>query len=302
MTLLKRHTLITVRDPMLYTGRLVAFIFVNVFFGIVYVKSRDRVQDQALNRMFLIPWMIGVPACFSVIAVYVYNLEYFAVKKEIKDGMYSPAAYLLANAILQLPLIFVISFFALCVGTYGIANYDAGGMPTMVCIFAACLWSFECCAQFFAVAFADPLVGMLGFMNVWFANFLFSGMFIAAADVVWPFRLFCYILPLGHSMTAMIYTEYHKKEWSGAVLDATDARGFSCDADVSTMNCYGRTGLQVLDSLHDNYDMVRSSDVVGEKVLYVILAGLFFKACYAAVLVLKTRGSSAKLKPAAASS
>jgi hypothetical protein len=41
-----------VRDPTLYIGRMVMFLCSMIFFAIIYVKARDRVQGQVLARMW----------------------------------------------------------------------------------------------------------------------------------------------------------------------------------------------------------------------------------------------------------
>jgi len=45
----------------------------------------------------------------------------------------------------------------------------------------------------------NVILGMMNYMSLWFSAFLFSGLFVRIPDVIWPFRLFCYILPLGYT-------------------------------------------------------------------------------------------------------
>ena len=46
MTLFRRHGLLVFRDPTLYVARAVMFLNACIFFGIIYIKSREREQDQ----------------------------------------------------------------------------------------------------------------------------------------------------------------------------------------------------------------------------------------------------------------
>jgi len=62
----------------------------DIFFGIIYIKSRDRAQDQVTNKMFLCIWFIGVPCNLAVIAVWAYNAEFNTTRREMKNGMVSP--------------------------------------------------------------------------------------------------------------------------------------------------------------------------------------------------------------------
>mmetsp|Transcript_38590 Transcript_38590/g.89093 ORF Transcript_38590/g.89093 Transcript_38590/m.89093 type:complete len:123 (+) Transcript_38590:404-772(+) len=48
-------------------------------------------------------WFIGVPCNLAVIAVWAYNAEFKAIRREMKNGMVSPMAYVIANSLLQLP-------------------------------------------------------------------------------------------------------------------------------------------------------------------------------------------------------
>jgi hypothetical protein len=72
------------------------------------VRSRRRTlatvegrAAQVTNRMFLAEWLISVPACMGACAVFALNHEFLAVRREIKNGAYSPWAYLISNAIFQ---------------------------------------------------------------------------------------------------------------------------------------------------------------------------------------------------------
>jgi ABC-type multidrug transport system ATPase subunit len=191
--MLSRHGVLTMRDPMppcpmLYMGRMIGFLFTCIFFAVVYIDARDRVQDQVLYRFFLIVWYVGVPMNLSLLVTYSYNEEYFAIWKEVMNGMVNPAAYVVSKSIIELPMMFVLSFFALSVGLYGMADFDPDYFFTMIFVHAVALWSFECMGQLFAVQFDNPLLGMLQMQNMWFSAFLFSEFFLPQDNVIWPFR------------------------------------------------------------------------------------------------------------------
>ena len=125
MALFRRHGLLVFRDPTLYVAR--AFMFLNacVFFGIIYIKSRERDQDQIFSRMWLLVWHIGVPTSLGVVAVYSYNEEFSAIKREIKNGMLRPFSYLFSNALIQIPLMLFLGMCAISVSGYGMADWYA---------------------------------------------------------------------------------------------------------------------------------------------------------------------------------
>ena len=43
--------------------------------------------------------------------------------------------------------------------------------------------------QVLSVAVLNPLVGILGYISIWFASFLFSGFFLPENDVPWPLKV-----------------------------------------------------------------------------------------------------------------
>lgn len=55
-----RCWLLIIRDPILYLGRLVAFLFVNVFFAFVYWNARPFVQERTVDKMWINVWFCAV--------------------------------------------------------------------------------------------------------------------------------------------------------------------------------------------------------------------------------------------------
>jgi len=68
---------------MVYLGRAIMFCLVCSFFAIIYIGTREREQDQASSKLFLLMWHAGVPTNLAVIATYAYNTEFFTIKKEV---------------------------------------------------------------------------------------------------------------------------------------------------------------------------------------------------------------------------
>lgn len=287
--LLRRQALLILRDPTAYTGRMIVNLFSCCFFALVYVHTRDRIQEQAFNKMFLSLWFIGVPANLGVVATFSLNLEFATVKRDVKEGCYHLGSYILANAVMQIPLMFVLSICAMTVGAYGIAAWQIANYMPMILVFAVTLWSFECVAQFFSVLFQNPLLGMLNFMQFWFAAFLFSGLMVPEEDVIWPLRALNKVSPLKYCARSMAYLEFHGTDWQGAELDASEPRGFTCPG-IPILECFGRTGAQVLDSLGTNFKSISSENTLTEDVAIMVAVALFFKCLFAAAAVWNCRG------------
>ena len=86
MTLMKPHWTITYRDPSVYVGRMAMFLMACIFFAVIYIEARTRNQEQIFARMWLVMCFLGVPTSLGVVATYVANEEFFAIKREVKNG------------------------------------------------------------------------------------------------------------------------------------------------------------------------------------------------------------------------
>ncbi|KAJ1420215.1 ABC-2 type transporter-domain-containing protein [Ochromonadaceae sp. CCMP2298] len=296
-TMFRRHTLLAVRDPMLYTGRTVTFLFCTVFFAIIYIKARERTQDQILPRMFFNMFILGVPSCLCVVAVYAYNIEFNAIKREVKNGMVSPVSYLLTNTLLTIPFMFLFGISALGVSAYGMLNYNADRFGSLLLIYASYMFCFESIAQILSVAFENPLIGMLGYMGAWFNAFLFCGLFIKLTSIVWPFQVFAYILPLKYAVQAMIYQEFIDTTFEGAALcDPSSSGCQSHSGDTGTEDgwicsgseeCWGRTGRQILDSVHPMLDVINPNVITAENIGILLALAMAAKIGYVVLMTLR---------------
>ena len=286
MTLMKRHWTITYRDPSVYVGRMAMFLMACMFFAIIYIEARTRNQEQVFARMWLVMWFLGVPTSLGVVATYVANEEFFAIKREVKNGMVHPVAYLLANSLIQIPFMIILSLFAMSIPAYAMVDWYGPHFVQTIMMYALTLWSFEAAAQLFSVMFDNPLLGMLSYMNLWFAGFLFSGIMIREGDVVWPFRAFGYITFLKWAIKNMVYLDFIDATWIGAVDDATTAKGFSCG---SSPLCFGRTGAEVLASLHDSYDAIEATDELVKNAMILLGIGIGYKLAYCILFVRKSQ-------------
>jgi hypothetical protein len=103
--------------------------------------------------------------------------------------MVSAVSYILAKTVLVVPIMFVFAIFALGIPGYVVQDFPASSFGIGIILWAVLIYSFECAAECFAVLFDDPIIGMLQFMNLWFACFLFAGFLIPLDDLYWPFTV-----------------------------------------------------------------------------------------------------------------
>lgn len=301
MIMLKRVCSLSFRDPMIYTGRMAIFLMCTIFFAIVYIHTRVRNQEQALQRFWFIIWCCGVPSNMGIIAVYVFNQEFFSIKKEVKNGMVNKTAFLIANSIVQIPMMFLLSLAVLPVACYGIINFYGKHFGEMWLIYSLTMYAFEALAQLMSVAFSNPLLGMMQYVNLWFCSFLFCGIFLPVENIIWPFRVLSYILPYRYTFQAMGYQEFSGTTWHGAVectYGSSDTNclegGFKCAEGTQT--CYGYTGDQVLKTIQGRFAVINDQDNFGPYIGVLIAIAVVCKFSYILLLAKKTSEES-KISP-----
>jgi ABC-type multidrug transport system ATPase subunit len=295
LTLVRRQGILYFRDPTIYTGRLLVFFATCIFFAIVYIKSKDRNQSQIVPRMWLIQWMLCVPCMFGVVAVYGYSEEAAAIKREVKNGMLHPTAYLTANFILQVPSMFLLGVAALSVAGYGIGQWQSEQYFLMLTVWAVSLWCYESTAQVLSVVTSQPLLGMLLFLVIWFSSFLFNGILIDVDDVPWPFKILTYIFPYKYSLRSMTAIEFLGTSFEGAIETPLSPVGFICNVGANA--CFGATGKQVLTSLGTVFRSI-SPDVNITNDLGILFAiGSVMKILYLLLFIRHTSAAKKVILP-----
>lgn len=99
--------------------------------------------------------------------MYALNEEFKSVLRESKNGMVSPASYILAKSIMVLPCIYVMSLSALVIPGFLIQDITWSAFGPATILWSAIFFCFECLAECLAVWIEDPIMGMLQFMNFW---------------------------------------------------------------------------------------------------------------------------------------
>lgn len=237
--------------------------------------------------MWLIIWFMGVPANMGVVAVYAYNAEFNSVRKEIKNGMCSPSAYLLAKSILEIPLMFFFAICALGPAAYGLANFNGDDFFLYVLIWTSAIYAWEAMAEVLALSFDNPLFGMMQFMGLWFSAFLYGGFLIPGDDMVWPLKVFYYILPIKYSVRSMVWAEYHQSTWDACKGSATPGT-YQSNGEL----CYGKDGKDVLETLNSIFPLFSAENEVLGDIMFCICIAVVFKIIYCVMLIQKSKASS----------
>jgi len=297
--LTNRSLVVAKREPLAYLVRLGANFSATLFFGIIYIETRDKVQAQVMSRTFFLMFCMGIPMQFILVSNFIYHFQWLSLKKEVKDGMYHPAASALASFVVQMPMMFVLAMSSL-LPMFVLGDLAWSSFPVVLAIYAVTFWAFEGLAQWLSV-FPNVILCLFAFLNMYFIAFLFCGMFVDFEDVIWPLRAFCYFLPLGWSLESYMYALYHDlPEHSGATActpgdtlpngGVCTAQGFYCYSaeDPAGAVCYGGTGDQILNSLSVQFTIFGDEGNYARNFGFVIAFGAFCRVCYVAAIYVLT--------------
>ena len=311
-----------------------------------FLSSRDLTQQEVQIRAFFLMFALGIPAQFMMVTVFAEYFTVVSIRREVKDGMYHPAAAAIASWIIQVPFMvrhpllilrclarplhsylqaclaclltqsspdrthgapqFVLSSCAL-VPAFAVGNLHWPAFGMALLIHAALFWSFEGMAQAQALE-PSPLLGLMNFMNLFFMAFLFCGMFVSPDDVIWPFKLFTYIMPLLWTMKAFLHAVFTNSPAYAGVLPCTAGTmlsvdylnpvtgmnttrgayclshkgrpGYYCPEDPDGYLCFGANGADILDSLGARFTIFDSDVSYATCIVYVLLFGAFFRLIY----------------------
>eukprot|EP00928_Gymnodinium_smaydae_P025791 TRINITY_DN20444_c0_g1_i2.p1 TRINITY_DN20444_c0_g1~~TRINITY_DN20444_c0_g1_i2.p1 ORF type:complete len:671 (-),score=148.62 TRINITY_DN20444_c0_g1_i2:158-2146(-) len=289
-TIFSRQSLLSVRDPTLYVGRMGMFIVCNVFFAVIYWKARQKEQQYVNPHFFLIGWFIAIPTLLSVIVVFAQNEEFHLVKKEIKNGLLKTGAYLVASTLLTIPYMLVLSLCSLGLPAV-VAGWQLSVLPSQIGIFALTLWCFEQMGKFMGVSFPNPMIGALAMMGLWFASFLFMGSFLQEEFIIDPLQILMKVLPLKWTHSSIAYSEFIGTTWPDAELSSESPVGFVCPG-IPDMVCSGHTGEQVLRTLSLSFSDATPHDPRWESVIHLVCIGFAFKILMIVVVLYKSRVTS----------
>lgn len=239
--LLARLARMTLRDPALYSARWAFAQMACLVFAFTYWHVRERTQSQVVPRIFLLAWSFGGPAFMSVVVIAVYNLDFLVYVKEVRNGLYSPAAYMIAQMSIMVPCLLALSFFALS-PLYAVVGYSWQGALGIWLAHAAVMLFSECLAQLLGVCFGHFLFGMVAYVGISFVAFLQCGAIVSVSSIVWPLRWIHYVDPWNLCLRAMV-----KFDFQHEVFEGYGEKGELCAGGFSL--CLGREGPDVLDTL-----------------------------------------------------
>jgi hypothetical protein len=268
----------------LYLGRAIVFLVFNTIFALVYFKARKYVQEQALNKLWINIWHVGVASNMGVVAVYALNDEFKSIIREAKNGMTSPMTYALAKSILVIPIIFIFAIFALGIPSVLIMDFPGDKFGRSILLWSALMYVFECAAECFSVWLVDPILGMLAYTSYWFGFFLFSGFLISVDDLVYPFKIFYYVFPFSYYIRSQLYNLLIDSKW-----EPCDPLNNISNSPVCELN---PTGDNILRAIGLSYPVIEAKDTYWQDLATLVALAVAFKLAYVAGVYMSTSKAS----------
>ena len=141
------------------------------------------------------------------------------------------------------------------------------------------------------------------------ANFLFMGYMFSVSDVSWPFQVLFYLYPFFWTNRALSWSMLKWSLADGATTVGCESAGVAeclynqidgeilvpgwrCPDIQSGAHCWGRTGSQLLDSLHLKYEFVSSDPEYFTCIAIMCVMMVIIFTSYIGMMVSRCRASS----------
>eukprot|EP00928_Gymnodinium_smaydae_P062204 TRINITY_DN4611_c0_g2_i2.p1 TRINITY_DN4611_c0_g2~~TRINITY_DN4611_c0_g2_i2.p1 ORF type:complete len:663 (+),score=36.44 TRINITY_DN4611_c0_g2_i2:223-1989(+) len=275
------------RNPAAFIGRLIMSSFMVAFVSVAYSGARNRTQEEVLDRMWVCMWIQQLPAFFCVGAVPSFARESLCFRKEVKNGLYSPGSYFLADCLVNVPFWFILSFVSI--------------LPAFVILdlnwkHFHCIWFLtgvfagfcDTVAQLCGTAFRSTTVGVMAFVGQTIMCMIFNGTLLTRIDsVTWALRWIFYIVPSKYSFRSAM-----RLEFDGLMFDGFD---HCLDPRISpmqraTMTCWGETGNQIVSSLSKSmFPVLTTEETLGLDLAIIAGELLLLKLIHVVLLYAASR-------------
>ena len=150
--LLRRHGVLVLRNPLIYSLRTGALVIILVFLAILFIAARERTQAVALDRIWMHMFQCGIAGMMGMTMVFVQGEEFAIVCQEFKNGIVSIRAYALSNFVLQLPCLVLYVLVSVSIGITGAAGSPGESFVELCSVYLAVILVFEYLAQTLAVS------------------------------------------------------------------------------------------------------------------------------------------------------
>jgi len=273
------------RNPIAFGGRLALSSALVALVCFAYTGARERTQKQVLDRLWALNWVLQLPAFLCVGAVPNFACEYACYRKEVKNGMYQPLAYLLADTCVNVPVWFLLSLVSSLTG-FLILDFNWGHYLEMWLLISCYVGWSDTFAQLCGTLFSNVALGTMFFILQTIMNMIFNGTLLTQTESVSPMlRWLFYAVPSKYCFRSSVLLEFDGSVFSGFGECSNPTVPV---AQRVRMPCYGSEGIDVVNALSGTLFPVLSTENTLAFDLGVIVGQLaVLKLVHALVLTLK---------------
>jgi len=262
-----------IRNPLSFFGRIIVSCFSVAFVSFAYLGVRQRSQEQVLDHVYLTMWLQQLPAFLCVGAVPAFSREYLCFHKEVKNGLYHPLCYFIADALVNIPFWFVLSLISILPG-FCILDLNWQHL-LQIWVLISCFvgWS-DTVAQLCGTLFRNTAMATMVFILQTLVNMVFNGMLLVGTEnVPWVLRWLFYVVPSKYSFRSGVTLEFQGLLFSGfdRCMDVSVP-----SAQRARMTCWGAKGIDVVYALRSKVLPVLTTENTLKDDLTLILGQLFF--------------------------
>jgi hypothetical protein len=271
-TLVARSSVLVVKDPTLLFGRVAAMALTELVLALLYTQTREYVQEQVAMRLNYAIIFVACTCFNSLIVVIRMASEVGPIRSEMRSGMYTAAPFVSSTLCLQVPLMLVAAAVGMLLPAFLIGNWPWVSFGPLLLIVAAMILYFDALAEMLSILITNVATSIVVVSMVIMMHVFFAGFFVQPSLVPMPLVLLIYINPVYHCSAAFAYAIFiHTPPYDGVLpCTADDAatqpmcatRSFYCPGVTVGTGCLGRTGDEILTSLHQIYEIVENEDCV----------------------------------------
>eukprot|EP00004_Rigifila_ramosa_P019488 TRINITY_DN4957_c0_g1_i1.p1 TRINITY_DN4957_c0_g1~~TRINITY_DN4957_c0_g1_i1.p1 ORF type:complete len:612 (+),score=201.49 TRINITY_DN4957_c0_g1_i1:52-1836(+) len=222
LTLTKRMWLDSVRNPLLYMGRLVMFTIMGLSIGTLFLQighTLDSLHDRVSVHFFTAAFMTFM--ALAAVPAYFEDRDIFV--RDRQNGVYRVSAYVWSGLLVSTPWIFLIAAIVTVSMYFMIGLHPtAGAFFLWFYLFWASLMVAEGIVATISAVSPHPLVGIALVSGLLGAYMLVCGFFLVPANIPGYWIWLHYMSYHTYTLKGFLYNDFVGQTFNAGVLDGGD--------------------------------------------------------------------------------
>jgi hypothetical protein len=232
-------------------------------------------------------WMQQLPSFLCVGAVPGFAHEFACFRKEVKNGLYTPFSYFLANTCVNIPFWFVLTFTCI-LPAFILLDLNWQQLPAIWLLISCHTGWSDTVAQLCGTLIPSTTLATMIFVFQFIVNMVFTGTLLAqVGDVPWWLSWLYDVVPAKFSFRSGILLEFqgHSFEGFGICLDWRISI-----AKRARMACWGVKGVDVITQLKERlFPVLSLNDTFQEDLAFILGELLILKIIHMVALCFRVR-------------